>query len=319
MTFKYEQNKIESFETHGFENFYKEAYIGYFSPEGNLINFNNLLGNSGHDEWSNPVSWTFLNLVSYIIQDTSISKIKEEYIKLGMADLIEYNEYPGLDEYVIRGYKVDYEFNYKSYDYFLKNLDEYWDYYSKIRYLEGYDKFKYDLLKFFKNAYNNKNFFENIQRKIIIENLEKIKEHLNLFNHFDDYALESLCRQEVIKQLLSYAKDIYVQYLGYDSLERFNTDYKPIEIKNGEKYDFSNIKRVITTASSNPIERYYNYLLMDWVVHKVPKYNFNEKTKKYEKSEFNLYYQSEKEEILENEIKSLKKCIPLEQRHKYFR
>ena len=212
MTFKYEQNKIESFETHGFENFYKEAYIGYFSPEGNLINFNNLLGNSGHDEWSNPVSWTFLNLVSYIIQDTSISKIKEEYIKLGMADLIEYNEYPGLDEYVIRGYKVDYEFNYKSYDYFLKNLDEYWDYYSKIKYLKDYDKFKYDLLKFFKNAYNNKNFFENIQRKIIIENLEKMEKRLNAFNHFDDYALESLCRQEVIKQLLSYAKDIYVQY-----------------------------------------------------------------------------------------------------------
>lgn len=34
----------------------REPYIGYFAPDGKLIDYNILLGGEGHDDWINPVS-----------------------------------------------------------------------------------------------------------------------------------------------------------------------------------------------------------------------------------------------------------------------
>ena len=45
-----------------------------------------------------------------------------------------------------------------------------------------------------------------------------------------------------------------------------------------ESFDFKENPRVITSSYPNINERYYNYLLMDWAVHKIPRYYFNETT-----------------------------------------
>ena len=59
---------------------------------------------------------------------------------------------------------------------------------------------------------------------------------------------------------------------------------------------------------------------MNWNIHRLPRYMFNEKTGIYEKDKDYLnYYFNDKEKIYEEEIKSIKKLVPLKERYKYFR
>lgn len=186
-------------------------------------------------------------------------------------------------------------------------------------------KFMYQLLLFFRNAYKNKRFFESIQRKITIENPDVAKNRIKYYYrecHLSDYRLDSIYEDELKHELLSHFKDICVQYLGYDSLERFQPNGTLIKIPlygDYEKFDFLANPRVITSSYPNTNERYFNYLVMNWTVHKLPRYYYNEKTGIYEKSDFSLFYQNETEQKLEKEIQSIKKLVPLKERYKYFR
>lgn len=312
----------------------REPYIGYFAPDGKLIDYNILLGGEGHDDWSNPVSWAFLSWISYIIKGTSIKELKEWAIDY---DMVINNQYPGIDEWVKRGYGIDYDFNYETMEIFLENLNNQIAYiedlynsaikfnYEYDYFVDDYKKFEYKLLLFFRNAYKNGKFFESIQRKITIENPEIIKERLReLYSECNlSMDVEREYCNYLTRELLSYFKDICVQYLGYDSIERFKPNGTKIKIPyyyEDYNYDFLANPRVITSSYLNINERYYNYLLMNWEVHRLPRYNYNEKTGIYEKeSEFFTYYQSEKERNLEFEIKNIKKIVPIKERYKYFR
>lgn len=301
-----------------------EPFIGYFSPNGKLINYNVLLGGNYHDAWRNPVSLCFLSYISYIIKDTSIKDLKKWAL---FPDMVTNNQYPGIDEYVIRGYGVNYEFNYDNFDRFLKKLNDritsFEDKKREYGNIGDYNEFQYKLLLFFKKAYKNKNFFDTIQRKIYIEHPEITKEKLrNKYDDFSDWKLESFYRDYLKKDLLSHLKDICVQYLGYDSLERFKPNGEVIKVPyryEDYNFDFLANPRVITSSYPNVNERYYKYLVMGWAVHRVPRYYYNEQTEKFEKSDFSTFYQSETEHELEQEIKSIKKLVPLKERVKYFR
>lgn len=312
----------------------RNPYIGYFAPDGKLIDYNILLGGSGHDDWNNPVSWAFLSWISYIIKDTSIEELKEWANDYNM---VINNQYLGIDELVKRGYGIDYDFNYETMEAFLETLNGRINYiedlyksaikfnYEYDYFVDDYTKFEYKLLLFFRNAYKNGKFFESIQRKITIENPKIIKEKLReLYSECNlSMGVEREYRNYLTRELLSYFKDICVQYLGYDSIERFKPNGTKIKIPyyyEDYNYDFLANPRVITSSYLNINERYYNYLLMNWEVHRLPRYNYNEKTGIYEKeSEFFTYYQSEKERNLEFEIKNIKKLVPIKERYKYFR
>ncbi len=305
------------------EEITREPFIGYFAPNGELINYNILFGGNYHDAWRNPVSTAFLSFVSYIIKGTSIEKLKERTI---FANMVENNQYLGIREYVKRGYEIEYDFEYKSFDIFLKGLNEYIEReYHNHTNLSGYEKFEYNLLLFFQNAYKNRRFFDAIQRKITIEDPNVVQERLRYRYRncdFSDYEIEEVYLEHLANELMAYFKDICVQYLGYDSLERFKPDGAEIKIpKRYTEYSFDFLKnpRVITSSYPNINERYYNYLLMDWTIHKLPRYNYNENTGIYEQSNFDLFYQSETEQKLEEEIKSIKRLVPLKERPKYFR
>ncbi len=304
----------------------REPFIGYFSPNGKLINYNVLLGGNYHVDWCNPVSLAFLSWISYIIEGTSIEKLKERAL---FPDMVTKNQYPGIDEYVIRGYGINYEINYESFDFFIKTLykrisdiEEIWHTYGRI---EEYTEFEYQLLLFFKNAYRDKKFFDTIQRKISIKNPNIVKKKLKYKYRnciLSDGEVESFYRDYLKEELLSHLKDICVQYLGYDSLEKFKPNGVVIKVPSRyEDYDFDFLTspRIITSSYPNVNERYYNYLLMDWAVHRLPRYYYNERTGLYEKSNFSMFYQSETEQKLEKEIRSIKKLVPLEERKRYFR
>lgn len=191
--------------------------------------------------------------------------------------------------------------------------------------IDDYTAFEYKLLLFFKNAYKDKKFFDSIQRKISIENPDIVKKRLKYEYkncNFSDMRLDSTYRDYLKKELLSHLKDICVQYLGYDSLERFKPNGAELKIPywyEDYDFDFSDFPRIITSSYPNVNERYYNYLIMGWAVHKLPRYYYNEQTGLYEKNDFNILYQSESEQKLELEINSIKKLVPLKERKKYFR
>ena len=98
--------------------------------------------------------------------------------------------------------------------------------------------------------------------------------------------------------ILSYLKDTLVQYLGYASVE-------------------TQTPRTITTTCINVNERFYNYKLMDFQIVQLPRMIYEPSTKTYKSMPF--VYQTEKEEILEKEINSIKKLVKREERYKYFK
>lgn len=306
MAIKFEEEKIVKKEKDS-----KMTFVGYFSPNEELIDYNIYSVSNHHDNWRNSVSLTFLAWVSYILKDTNVNNLSE--------DLKINNMYPGINEIVKFGYDEDSDINYYSYEVVLNIL------LSEVNYLKelyrhnkptGYALFEYDLMLFFEKAYSNKTFFETIGRKFSIENPNSVKEKLrNKYKDYDEYDINDLYQNSVKKQLLSYLKDICVQYLGYDSIERFKPNGEPIVIT--DNYNFLDNPRVITTSYKNVNDRFYNYLLMDWVVNREPIYRFNSNTNMYELD--NNYYVSENEEMLGKEIESIKKHVLKKDRYKYFR
>ena len=284
------------------EIFDHKPYIGYISPNGNLINYNKPFGESGHDGWDNKISNTFLEYVSYIIKN---------------------NE---LEEYVVRGMGFILNENTEEFAKFLERLEK------DLKYLPSYDdiygQFRYQFLLFFKKAYTNKNFFEAIDRKIEVMSEKEFIRQNSWIDPYDftkkHYVLY------LMKSLMQHFKDIAVSYLGYDAIERFNPNGELINIPDEqEEYlcfehyadsYFYRTPRIITTSYNNINERFYNYLLMEWSIHKIPKYVWNENLLRYEQEPAYIqFFQSEKEKILKEEINSIRKLVLLKDRYKYFK
>lgn len=316
MTIEFKKEQITKVELNN-----KRPFVGYFAPNGELIGYNTLLGGGAHDSWRNPVSMAFLSFVSFLVEGTSIQELKEEAL---FPRMITDNEYPGIEEYVVRGYGINYDINYRSFEEFIeslnnriKSIETSWQKYGKI---ESYTLFEYRMLLFFRNAYRNKRFFDSINRKITIKNPEEEKAKIKASyegGKILDHILEENYRYNLKTELLSHLKDICVQYLGYDSLERFRPDGTYIDIpykwEEYKKFDFFANPRVITSSYPNVNERYFEYLIRGWKVHQLPRYYYNERTGLYEKCDFYLYYQSDKEKRLGDEIASILDSIPIEE------
>ena len=303
--------------------------MGYFEPNGEFIDFSTLLDVPTHDgDATIPPAYEFINWVSYIIKGT-------DYKTFGNIDNREYLKYPGMQEVVKRGYEYDYGYNTCSLNEFRESLrleletlkEAIKGNNEKTKYFL-FNKWRYNLLVFFQNAYSKKPFFEAIDRLIKVDNPDDI------FQKFDSHAEQCIghdYRGEygyyICQRILNdNFKDICVQYLGYDALERFSPNGQVIKPSKREflfvegPTSFQKIPRVITSSAPNPNERFYNYLLMNWDVHIIPRYMFNEEQGVYEKAfEYLNYHHNAKEEIYKEEIKSIKRLVPLEKRYKYFR
>lgn len=293
------------------EQYNHEPYIGYIDPNGNLIDFNNPFGESGHDGWVNIVTNAFLQFVSYIIKESDNNSNKN---------------YSGVEESVIRGMGAYLNENYEDFDKFLDNLEFFLKYRPSD---DSIREFQYQLFLFFKKAYANRTFFETIGKTIEVTSEKDYYIQANNLTEYDDperkYYINNL-----EQELMQYFKDIVVSYLGYDSIERFQPNGQLLKIPSDTRDFHSFYKphssyfyhtpRIITTSSSNINERFFNHLIMDWSIHKIPKYNWNEQSLKFElEPDYREYYANEKEEILGKEIQAIKRLVPLKNRHKYFR
>lgn len=306
--------------------------IGYINPQGEIINYSILIGEYGHDNWRNPASSILLDFISFVMKGDRVKKLYEWEWDEGKT-LYYKNKYEGFDDIVKRGLEFPCEVNYTSYDEFLEVLDQAWaqeketaKFYAEHHTLYGdrnvFEKLKYDLVVFFKKLYSNRDFFGSLGRIVYAEKSETICEIYKVKGDFvkkDEFYYNYL-----IVQLMSYMKDFCVQYLGYDSIERAMPEYDLNILNNiysaSNGYVFSPNPRIITTSARNVNERFYNWLLMDWEIQKIPKKVWNEDEKKFEdESHVFDYIYIDKEEILGKEIESIKRLVPKEERYKYFR
>lgn len=333
MTLEYKEDKILKKEEWNFG-----PLLGYINPYGNIIDLSMLVGEVGHDNWRNPVTPTFIRYISFVLLNTDA----KELISIGLNnELYNKNSYTGFKEIVKRGVDFGREINYQSYTSFKKNLDDKYEKEKKkfqsflsfdvkngfksFYEIDVYQKLVYDLVCLFHKTYSDNDFFDSIGiipkvlDKATVVNTYKRKFSDDITGFEDDFYYEYL-----MIQLMSYLKDICVQYLGYHSLERaipcedlnlFNNINK-----NSYGYTFSESPRTITTSEPNVNDTFYNWLLMNWEIQRVPRYYWNENQKRFElESETLKFYETEKEEILGKEIGSIKRLVPLEERYKYFR
>lgn len=99
--------------------------------------------------------------------------------------------------------------------------------------------------------------------------------------------------------MLYYLNDIYVQYLGYHRVER--------------------LPKTITTSEFKIYETFYNYFLNDFNVVRIPKMIYSDDEKMYKEYRLNEFLVPESELILKDEIESIKKMVPSNERYKYYR
>ena len=270
-------------------------YIGYFSKDGKLVDYNTPLGGS-HDKLGNIVSWTFL---LWIKQSDAF------------RDLVFHN------------YVINAELNTKNGK--IRNAD--------MPVIEANMKknltlLQTDLLDFLIKAESNQEFINLIKKRIDYSKIPeyvKANKKMPIFTGPNGreslYEIESVFGEYNTKELLLFLKDICVQYLRYDSIEQFKPNGEILEIPKYCRYcsedyfAFFEKPRVISSVNNNINERFYNYLLMEWKVQQLPKIVLNNNSIE----ELTNNIQSEKDEEYENEIKLIKKHVPLRERPKYFK
>lgn len=343
MSIEFYQKQIENYENYGILKD-RHPYIGYFNPKGKLIDYNVLYSEKylcDHGSYYNPISQCFIYYLSYIIRDTDVSERQKFYDEYFSKHHKKAYKYSGISENVVLGGIDTFSLfdgwsssEEKDLDNVIENIE---NHINKIKnnkakgvYISDETSFMYDLLLFFRNAYSNKLFFNAINKKIYIDKIDTIyPEYLDIRNRSENenqwkrrFIENQYIIDDVAGTLMSYFKDICVQYLGYDSLERFMPNGNIVPVRQNyddESNDFLKIPRVITTSNPNINERFFNYLLMDWRVDVLPKYRFNPNTNKYEEDEIIQYHISSIDEEYGKEIDKIKKLVPLTERPKYFR
>ena len=314
------------------EELHRGPFLGYISPQGNIVDFSILEGLTGHDNWRNPITPFFLGLVSYAVLGTNITELErykdseKDYLRRLYKDyfrkMYENNYYAGFDEYVLRGptYAGMNELSYKEFIEYLKDIA------VAVRKYPPKDEWghlKYDLLDFFEKCYSCGDFFYSFGQIIKIHSEDEIaKMYQKYFANFTDELKRDIYKEYRIMTLMSYFKDIMVRYLGYDSIERaiLNDDFIFVnninEFSGG--YDFAKHPSIIT-SHSNPHERFFNFLLLgDWDIQVIPRMLWNEKEHRFVESPVGIFHESEKEKRLALEIESIKRNVPINERRQFF-
>ena len=178
-----------------YERCNNKPFIGYFTPEGKLVDYNTSLGGS-HSEFGNIVSWTFLLWI----------KQSDAFRDLGFQDL-KINAKLSLENGKIKNADIANDNYYIS---------------SNLVLLQK------DLIKFLKNAETDQEFIYSIKKRIdeskipiYVKNNKQIPSYCGPGGAESIYEIESAFGRYNTKELLLFLKDICIQYLGYDSIEQF--------------------------------------------------------------------------------------------------
>ncbi len=114
--------------------------------------------------------------------------------------------------------------------------------------------------------------------------------------NYNYMMLEDNMNSKLYEALYILVNDYIVQIIGFDKIE---TSYN----------------KTITTSKNNIYEYFFNYLLMNYSVYRIPKIYYNIKENLFEER----YFMGRPEDaIFKREIELIRKHVKLEDRHKYF-
>ena len=317
MAVEYFEKEISECEKH-----YNGPFIGYISPRGHLIDFSILIGERGHDNWRNPITPIFLRYVSYVVMGDSLEEYKNSNDPLSKS-IYENNKYEGFDDFVSRGL-TSFNCNESDYDTFLESLHKRAARIKEpVSHRSEYGYLDYDLMDFFEKCYSKRDFFYSLGMVVKVLNEPTIlKMYSELLKNRDYTDKDSFYRDYKIITLMSYFKDIMVQYLGYDSIERSILTHDITVMNNlyrfSNGYDFTENPSILTSCT-NPNERFFNWLLMDWNVQVLPRMLWDDKEKRFIQSSITPYHQSDEDKMLAEEIALIKKKVPKQDRKEFFR
>lgn len=282
MTLPFNQ-KVVNDKEYSFENFIWPNFIGYLSPTGEAIEYSNPLGLGGHD-----CDRTTLFFETYF-------RMPENEIWLQQLE--------GISAIDIE-HEKDLSAHYR--EFFKKRKNDTIEFYKKY----GKTKnprvmFVDDMETFFLNCYQASTFANGFNQDTQVLNQS---EYYDLFfsKRQEDYSKESIgsivssdYKWYKKRLMLDWYKTVIVQYMHYHLIERCN--------------------KGITTSDVKPYETFYNYILNDFEIHQIPRMIFDSEKKMYVpymRSEFLI---PESELILKQELDSIRKLVPLCERHKYYR
>jgi len=274
-------------------------FVGYLNPKGEEINYALPFGRGGHN--NNPTTELFQfyfyiryqeyrdgNFVCFGDRKPAI-KNEKEFVKIRLKELRKNVER-------LRNKNLTYR-------------------------LDKYNLMDYDLLCFFKNCYDNGIFNDGFGKYVRLISDYKFSEEFMLpiyekrkklyprekNEKFDEYnnripinlQFDYQYEKYIDSMILDLLKEVFISYMGYHSVER--------------------TPRTITTSSFKIYETFYNYLLNDFTIYQLPKMIYDNEKKMYIENKQNEFLIPDSELRFKEEIESIRKRVPLEERSKYYR
>ena len=265
------------------ENFKYLNFVGFLNPEGISINFGDIFGYTGHGQAPSIQERFRVYYILKIRNSKWISPL-EEYIMSKRYQRSEKERYSEILKELSSSLKEDVE-QWKKRNFSLER-----------------EQMEINIYDFLLNCYSADTFFDGVGK------VETCMSEREFWNHeyknkslYDidhwDFKIEYGMYQDKI--LVDVFKNVMIQNLGYHSVER--------------------TPKTITTSSFRIYETFYNYLLNDFTIFQMPKMIFEPKEKRYVQYEQNEFLIPDSELRLKDEIQSIRKLVPLQERSKYYR
>ena len=164
----------------------------------------------------------------------------------------------------------------------------------------GSDRMRHILLEGEKYPGPAQDYSEEVRQNII----GLLSGHLAIYDTFIEIAKYVGNPGETINYIFRIMTDFFVQMVGFDKIE-------------------SILPKTITSSRLNINETFYNYLINNWKVYQLKKYQVNKEFGVIERvdndSQFNLINNSPTEREYAKEIRLIKEKVPLQERHRYLR
>ncbi len=182
-------------------------------------------------------------------------------------------------------------------------------YLANLEYICFEDYLKLKLYEYFLQAYKSENTKIRENGKDVVELFETTGYWPDVEYYKDDnsYSWKLPERLMFADEVMEILKSVLVQSCSIDTLELAPSKYE------------KKLKKTILTSKFNPYETFYNFYLMDYNIQTVPQKIYNPKTQKFEEYTQNKFLIPDSEIRYKDEIDSIRRIVPLKDRHKYFR
>ena len=277
---------------HDYEVENARPYIGYISPKGYLVDYNSERGGK-HRTIGNIVSWTFLMWIkeSKNFEDLRLGDVKINASFDRKTGIITNADLPSVEETDLELLKLQ-----RDVLEFLRVTEKDPEIIKKIRARIDVDLIPEDVKKYGRLGREDENMFE----------VGRVFGYANTTN------------------LLTLLKDICIEYLRYDSIEKIspNGEYLvyPVVCDPGDPFAYMDRPRTIDTSNKDIYVRFFNYLLMGYKNTKMPRYVLNSETGLYELEPEGMYsIQSGKDIEYQKELEAVLRLIPKNELYQFLK